>query len=91
VDDRNVTHHKLARERKHNIPPGPGSEGRGDAKRVRGAEGSPRARRGGRSVYVCVSIFSQRETEEKARQPETKQSAIARTRHTARRRNAKRS
>jgi hypothetical protein len=36
-------------------------------------------------------IYSQRETEEKARQPETKLSAIAQTRHIARLRDAKRS
>jgi hypothetical protein len=38
-----------------------------------------------------VYIVLQRETEEKARQPETKPSAIAQTRHTARLRDAKRS
>jgi hypothetical protein len=39
---------------------------------------------------VCMSCF-QRETEEKARPPETKPGANARTRHTARLRSAKRS
>jgi hypothetical protein len=42
VDDGNVTHHKPAREYKHDVPPGPGSEGKGDTKRVRGAGGCPR-------------------------------------------------
>jgi hypothetical protein len=43
-------------------------------------------------LYFHTSfIFLQRETKEKARQPEKKPSAIARTRHTARPRNAKRS
>jgi hypothetical protein len=41
--------------------------------------------------HVMVCILSQRETEEKARQPETKLGAIAQTRHIARLRNAKRS
>jgi hypothetical protein len=50
VDDGNVTLHELAREDKHDVPPGPGSEGTGDTQRVRGAEGGPRARRGGRIV-----------------------------------------
>jgi hypothetical protein len=40
---------------------------------------------------LFVNIDLQRETEEKARQPETKLSAIAQTRHTARLRDAKRS
>jgi hypothetical protein len=39
VDDGNVTHHKPVREHEHDIPPGPGSEGKGDTKRVRGAGG----------------------------------------------------
>jgi hypothetical protein len=39
--------------------------------------------------YDCTDLQS--ETEEKARQPETKLGAIAQTRHTARLRNAKRS
>jgi hypothetical protein len=30
VDDGNVAHHKPARKQEHAIPPGPGSEGRGD-------------------------------------------------------------
>jgi hypothetical protein len=45
-------------------------------------------------INACISqlyIDLQRETEEKARQPETKLSAIAQTRHTARLRDAKRS
>jgi hypothetical protein len=40
-------------------------------------------------VPLCNSIYLQRETEEKARQPETKLGAIAQTRHKARLRNAK--
>jgi hypothetical protein len=39
VDGGNVTHHKPAREHKHDIPPGPGSEGKGDTKRIWGAGG----------------------------------------------------
>jgi hypothetical protein len=46
VDNGNITHHKPGRG--HDIPPGPGSEGRGDTKRVQGAGGGTRARRGGR-------------------------------------------
>jgi hypothetical protein len=42
------THHKSAWKHEHDIPPCPGSEERGDTKRVRGAEGGPRARRGRR-------------------------------------------
>jgi hypothetical protein len=42
-------------------------------------------------IYQSTDIFLQRETEEKARQPETKLSAIAQTRHIARLRDAKRS
>jgi hypothetical protein len=45
----------------------------------------------GRNHISGVFIYLQRETEEKARQPETKLSAIAQTRHTARLRDAKRS
>jgi hypothetical protein len=48
VDDGNVTHRKPARKHEHDIPPDPGSEGRGDTKRVRGAGEGPRAMRGGR-------------------------------------------
>jgi hypothetical protein len=51
VDDGNVTPHEPAWEHEHDIPPGPGSEGRGDTKRVRGAEGVPKARREGRIVW----------------------------------------
>jgi hypothetical protein len=40
---------------------------------------------------MVISIDVQRETEEKARQPETKPGAIAHTRHQARLRNAQRS
>jgi hypothetical protein len=43
------------------------------------------------SITCRMYIFLQRETEEKARQPETKLSATAQTRHTARLRDAKRS
>jgi hypothetical protein len=43
------------------------------------------------SLYVTIYIDLQRETEGKARQPETKLGAIAQTRHIARLRNAKRS
>jgi hypothetical protein len=42
-------------------------------------------------MIVASAIHSQRQTEEKARQPETRLGAIAQTRHTARLRNAKRS
>jgi hypothetical protein len=49
AEDRNVTH-KPAREHGHDIPQGPGSEGRRDTKRVRGAGGSPRARGPNRSA-----------------------------------------
>jgi hypothetical protein len=48
VDDGNVTHDKPAREHEHDIPPGPGAEGRGDTKRVQEVGWGPRARRGGR-------------------------------------------
>jgi hypothetical protein len=41
MDDGNVTHHMPAREYEHDVPPGPGSEGKGDTKRVRGAGGGP--------------------------------------------------
>jgi hypothetical protein len=47
VDDGNVTHHKPAQEHEHDISLGPGSKGRGDTKRVRGAGGGHRARTGG--------------------------------------------
>jgi hypothetical protein len=47
VDDGYVTTHEPAREDKHDVPPGPGSEGTGDIQRVRGLEGGPRANRGG--------------------------------------------
>jgi hypothetical protein len=46
---------------------------------------------GPRHTHRPVFIVLQRDTEEKARQPETKLSAIAQTRHIARPRNAKRS
>jgi hypothetical protein len=42
-------------------------------------------------MYFQINILLHRETEEKARQPETKLGAIAHTRHKARLRNAKRS
>jgi hypothetical protein len=40
VNDGKVTHHEPAREHEHDIPSGPGSEGRVDTQRVRAADGS---------------------------------------------------
>jgi hypothetical protein len=50
VDDGNVTHHEPARKDKHDVLPGPGSEGRGDTQRAQGSEEGPRARREGQIV-----------------------------------------
>jgi hypothetical protein len=50
VDDGSVTHHKLVREHEHDIPPSPGSEGRGDTRGSGEREGGPGSREGARSA-----------------------------------------
>jgi hypothetical protein len=77
-------------EHEHDVPWAPGPRGEETPRDSGKRKGAPEPGEGAGSSGND-NIDLQRETEEKARQPETKLGAIAQTRHTARLCNAKRS